>query len=146
LTSVVGSRLGHNTAHIRVLSDPDFSWQLQQYVSYETPLTNTGINQKLSDLWLSKAWKAERQTCFVIWIFALFFVFPIPICYIEDQSDADYVNINESSQSIFDIFPATIDLYNSYRLVNTYQYTYAWSSASDVPAFPTFIDADNDGL
>jgi hypothetical protein len=138
----IGSQYGSYTR----ISDPDFSWQLQQYVSYETPLTNTGINQKLSDLWLSKAWKAERQTCFVIWIFALFFVFPIPICYIEDQSDADYVNINESSQSIFDIFPATIDLYNSYRLVNTYQYTYAWSSASDVPAFPTFIDADNDGL
>ncbi|MFM7678643.1 MAG: hypothetical protein ACKO83_07305, partial [Roseiflexaceae bacterium] len=125
---------------------PDFSWQLQQYVSYETPLTNPGINQKLSDLWLSKAWKAERQTCFVIWIFALFFVYPIPICFIEDTSDIDYTNINESSQSIFDIFPATIDLYNSYRLVNTHQYTYAWSSASAVPAFPTFIDADNDGL
>ena len=128
------------------ISDPDFSWQLQQYVSYESSLTNTGVNQKLPDLWLSKAWKAERQTCFVIYIFALFFVFPIPICFIEDQSDTDYLNVNESNQTVFDIFPATIDEFNRFRAVNATQYTFEWSLPTDTPQFPSFVDADNDGL
>ncbi|MFM7678334.1 MAG: hypothetical protein ACKO83_05745, partial [Roseiflexaceae bacterium] len=138
----IGSQYGSYTR----ISDPDFSWQLQQYVSYETPLTNTGINQKLADLYLSKAWKAERQTCFAIWIFALFFVYPIPICFIEDQSKTDDLNINESSQSIFDVLPATIDEFAKFRGVEGHRFTFAWASDSNVPAFPAFVDSDNDGL
>lgn len=137
--------LGSRRSTFQSISDPDFSWQLQQYVQYNSALTRTGINQKLSDLWLSKAWKSDKQTCFVIWIFALFFVFPIPICYIDDQSDAEYLNINESNQTVFDVFPPTIEEFITMRK-NGSAYTFAWSSPSDTPAFPNFLDADNDGL
>ncbi|RLT29132.1 MAG: hypothetical protein DWI54_08025, partial [Chloroflexi bacterium] len=111
-------------------------------INYDAPFDSSGINVSQPDLYLSTAYKVPQQTCFLLFIF----IAVIPICYIETHTgNPKYININETSKTKYDIFPATIEEFIALR-ADAQGYTFAWSPLDAVPAFPTFIDADNDGL
>ncbi len=111
-------------------------------INYDAPFDSSGINVSQPDLYLSTAYKVPQQTCFLLFIF----IAVIPICYIETHTgNPKYININETSKTKYDIFPATFEEFIALR-ADAQGYTFAWSPLDAVPAFPTFIDADNDGL
>jgi hypothetical protein len=95
----------------------------------------------MGDLILSQGVQVPQQTCFNL--FVLFI--PVVVCYIESHSDTNYINLNESSKTVYDILPPTIAEFVALRPKGT-GYTFAWSPEDAVPNFPQFDDADNDGL
>ena len=122
-----------------------YTWRKSMTVNYTSPFTRTGINVTMTDLWLSTAFKVPQQTCIAVPIFVPFPI-PIPICWIETHTGhPKYININEDSKIKYDILPATIDEFVSLRPKGN-GFTFGWSTDSDTPAFPVFVDADNDGL
>ena len=124
-----------------------FSNQKRSSYSFNAQLTTnlTGINSKLPDQILSRAFKTQQQNCFTIFIFFLFGGFLLPICYIGTQSQTKYTNLNETTPTQLDVFPATFEEFSTMRQEGT-GYTFNWSPATASPAFPTFVDADNDGI
>ena len=121
--------------------DKTFSFSKSTPLTYANPFVNSGINQTMNDLILSQGVQVPQQTCFNL--FVLFI--PVVVCSIESHSDTNYINLNESSKTVYDILPPTIAEFVALRLKGT-GYTFAWSPEDAVPSFPQFDDADNDGL
>ena len=112
------------------------------------PFATTGINQKLPDLYLSKAYKVRQQVCYTIPLFLLFFMIPIPVCYLSTHDvKEDGLAVYESDSVINDIFPTTMNGFMTMKSgVATGRYTFAWNDTANPIKFPDFVDADNDGL
>ena len=123
-----------------------FKWTKSVYLSYNTAFTQSGINQTLPAIWMSEAQKVAQQNCIAIWIPLPFFPFPIPVCYMKTHQDTKYTNLNEDNSTIFDIFPTTMDQFVTMKAKGN-GFTFNWSpDVSGTPSFPTFVDADNDGV
>jgi hypothetical protein len=124
-----------------------YSWRKPVTIAYTSQFTDSGINTKLPDLYVSQAIKVPQQTCISIPIWFIFIIL-IPFCWIETHTaNPDYTNINDGSPTNYDLLPATIDEFVSMRLRNEEAgYTFAWSPDTAEPPFPVFTDADNDGL
>jgi hypothetical protein len=114
----------------------------------QQPFTTTGINQKLPDLYLSRAYKVREQVCFTIPLFLLFFMIPIPVCYLRTHdAKEDGLAVYESDSVINDIFPTTMNGFMTMKPgTATGRYTFAWNDTANSIKFPDFVDADNDGL
>ncbi len=132
-------------AGVSEVSWNDFTWRQTQNIAYRSALTTSGINQPLPKLYLSKAFITQRQECFVIPIFILFFPIPIPICLEKSHSSIDYEDITGNDTTTFDIFPTTIEGFLSMRTGDG-GYTFDWNPDTSSLKFPVFVDADNDGL
>lgn len=114
----------------------------------QQPFTTTGINQKLPDLYLSRAYKVREQVCFTIPLFLLFWFIPIPVCYLRTHdAKEDGLAVYESDSVINDIFPTTMNGFMTMKPGTvTERYTFAWNDTANSIKFPDFVDADNDGL
>ncbi len=112
------------------------------------PFATTGINQKLPDLYLSKAYKVRQQVCFTIPLVLIFIFIPIPVCYLRTHdAKEDGLAVYQSDSVINDIFPTTMDGFMTMKPgVATGRYTFAWNDTANSIKFPDFVDADNDGL
>ena len=112
------------------------------------PFTTTGINQKSSDLYLSKAYKVREQVCFTIPLFLLFWFIPLPVCYLRTHdAKEDALAVYKSDSVINDIFPTTMNGFMTMKPgAAAGRYTFAWNDAANPIKFSDFVDADNDGL
>ena len=69
--------------------------------------------------------------------------YPIPICYI--RTERATINSDLSSSLTVDVFPKTLDDFYDLVEVTSGGYSFAWGRDTE-PTFPTFKDADGDGL
>ncbi len=119
---------------------PDFSYKKIARVNSTSEFKAAGINQKMSDLYLTQAFVTPQQTCFGIF----FFYVPLAVCYMDTFDDIQYTNISEDDPTYFDIFPQTFTEFMTFSRTSS-QFRFAWNT-STTASFPALVDADNDGL